>query len=179
MPPVVVDQYGDEIGPQLSAAETGVVQQEILCALSDAQLNNLAAALGAPLVAPMAVVAPAAAANAAAVAAHAAAVKAADDAYNGGRASTVATIMSHVTLANYRIAHRTVRVHGRVAPPPAPPPAPTVQETAAAQAAARELIKTGTGLGGFNMSPTAFNTVMCRVDGGGAFVKPYPPWTSV
>ena len=93
VPPVVVDQYGDDIGPQLAAAETGAAQQAILCALSDVQLNVLAAALGAPVVAPMAVVAPAAAVNAAAVAAHAAAVKAADDAYNkhakgkdGGRA---------------------------------------------------------------------------------------------
>jgi hypothetical protein len=135
VPPVVVDQYGDEIGPQLAAAETGAAQQAILCELSDVQLNVLAAALGAPVVAPMAVVAPAAAANAAAVAAHAAAEKAADDAYNGGRASTVATIMAHVTLANYRIAHRTVRAHGRVAPPPVPPPAPSMQEAAMQEAA--------------------------------------------
>jgi hypothetical protein len=178
VPPVVLDRYGDEIGPQLAAAETGAAQQAILSELSDVQLNVLAAALGAPLVAPMAVVAPAAAANAAAVAAHAAAVKAADDAYNGGRASTVAAVMAHVTLANYRIAHRTVRAHGRVAPPPAPPPAPTMQEAAAAQAKAREAVRVGSGLGGLFMSATVFNTAVRR-DGAGGFAKPYPPWTSV
>ena len=65
--------------------------------------------------------------------------KAADDAYNGGRANTVAA-MAHVILANYHIAHRIVRTHGRFAPPPPPHSVPSVQVAAAAQAAAREVI---------------------------------------
>ena len=76
---MVLDQYGDGIDAQLAAAETGPAQQAIVDALGDGQLDTLAAALGAPAVAPRAVVAPAAAANAAAVAAHAAAVHAAPE----------------------------------------------------------------------------------------------------
>jgi len=48
--------------------------------------------------------------------------------------------MAHVILANYHIAHRIVRTHGRFAPPPPPHSVPSVQVAAAAQAAAREVI---------------------------------------
>jgi hypothetical protein len=168
-PVVVTDKFGDAIGPQLVTAQTGNAQQAIIEALSDAQLNVLAAALGAQVVPQPAGPPPA----------GAAAAKAAEDAYKAARTTTVLGILNHVSLANYRVAYRTVAVHGRAPPPPPPPPPPTAQEAAAAAAAARELVKINAGPGGFNMSVSTYNAAVGKTAAVGAeFTVPFAAWTA-